>query len=174
MKQIKPAPIQKTLVVINNFVVNTAEFFNAFSETVEKKISAVSSKITELEILLSVFEAKLNSVPGLEFSSDDLPQTEAPPAAKEEYHAPQAPHHAPEPSLPAAAVATSETVAEAAAPAAEAATDSSQVKASDHPDYAQYFRLLKVGVPVFVVQAKVSAAGLDPSIIETPDAMMSV
>ena len=30
---------------------------------------------------------------------------------------------------------------------------------SEHPDYAQFFRLLKVGVPLPVVQTKVTAAG---------------
>ncbi len=157
-------------MVINNFVVNTSEFFNAFSETVEKKISNVSNKVTELEILLSVLEAKLNSVPGLEFSADDLPQTH--PEPEPVAHAQTAP--APVAQAPAVSQETAPVASEAVPEAAAPVVDSSQVKASDHPDYAQFFRLLKVGVPVFVVQAKVSAAGLDPAVIENPDAMMSI
>lgn len=38
-------------------------FLNQFSESCENKISRVSTKVTELEILLSVLEAKLNSIP---------------------------------------------------------------------------------------------------------------
>ncbi len=159
-------------MVINNFVVNTAEFFNAFSETVEKKISNVSSKITELEILLSVLEAKLNSVPGLEFSVDDLPATQDTQSSTLEHK-----HEAPIPAnnIQSNVQNVSAVQEEVVKPqAAEAVpSDSSMVKASDHPDYAPFFRLLKVGVPVFVVQAKVSAAGLDPSFIETPDALIS-
>ncbi len=163
-------------MVINNFVVSTAEFFNAFSETVEKKISNVSNKITELEILLSVLEAKLNSVPGLEFSSDDLPQAESsnspeiPISSSEQQGYPEASSVPVPANIPVVPVAEDEVLQ----PAVDSAVDSSKVKASDHPDYAQFFRLLKVGVPVFVVQAKVSAAGLDPSVIETPDALMDV
>ena len=64
--QIKQIPLQKTLVLINNFVSNTVGFLNTFSETVEKKISNISNRITELEILISFMEAKLHSIPGLE------------------------------------------------------------------------------------------------------------
>lgn len=74
--RIKPVTLQKTLLLINNFVVNTSIFLNSFSESCEKKISAVSSKVTELEILLAVLEAKLNSIPGLEFTANDLPSTD--------------------------------------------------------------------------------------------------
>ena len=54
-------------------MVNTASFFNTFAETVEKKITVTSNKITELEILLAVLEEKLNSVPGLEVDSTPPP-----------------------------------------------------------------------------------------------------
>ena len=46
------------------------------------------------------------------------------------------------------------------------------VKASEHPDYIQFFKLLKLGVPISVVQAKVVAANLDPSIIDQPDLVL--
>jgi hypothetical protein len=38
---------------------------------------------------------------------------------------------------------------------------------ADDPDYSPFCKLLKVGVPLFVVQAKAAAAGLDPSRFET-------
>ena len=63
--------------------------------------------------------------------------------------------------------------APAAAPAPEG-PPAGMVKACDHPDYAPFFKLLKVGVPPFVVQAKVSGAGLNPDLIDTPDALISV
>jgi len=40
----------------------------------------------------------------------------------------------------------------------------------DHPAYAPFFKMLKVGVPLPVVSGKMSAAGLDPSLLDTPDA----
>ncbi len=146
-------------------MVTTSDFFNAFSETVEKKISAVSNKITELEILLSVLEAKLNSVPGLEFTTDDLPNTES-------FEKPTEPVVRPAAEVSSAPITAVVPDVVSEVVVMEPEVDSSTIKASDHPDYAAFFRLLKVGVPVFVVQAKVSAAGLDPSVIETPDAMI--
>lgn len=157
--QIKPVPIQKTIVLLNNFVANTTNFFNAFSETVEKKISSVSNKITELETLLAVLEAKLNSVPDLDsFTSDQLPVHTAEPTAPVPVHTNDVTH--------SEVVAVTEEVV--------VGSDPSKVPVCEHPDYVPFFRLLKVGVPPFVVQAKVTAAGLDGSMIDTPDRMISL
>lgn len=145
----------------------------------------MSTKVTELEILLSVLEAKLNSVPGLEFTADDLPETAPAPAAAPASApaaasapasqppppgAPSAPAAAP---APPAAGAPAPAEAPAAAAPEPAGIPAGMVKACEHPDYVQFFKLLKVGVPPFVVQAKVSAAGLNPALIDTPDELIS-
>jgi WASH complex subunit CCDC53 len=124
------------LVLINNFVSNTAGFLNTFSETVEKKISNISNRITELEILISFMEAKLHSIPGLEDRKEE--------------------------PLSSPTVGTQ----------SEPVKETLGVKASEHPDYIQFFKLLKLGVPISVVQAKVVAANLDPSIIDQPDLVL--
>ncbi len=155
-------PIQKTILLLNNFVANTTSFFNAFSETVEKKISSVSNKITELETLLAVLEAKLNSIPDLNGSAA-TEQVSGVTGVTEPVHTPPSTVHESRaeltiaaPSEPAVTTAVATTV------------DASKVPVSEHPDYLPFFRLLKVGVPPFVVQAKVTAAGLDASMIDTP------
>ena len=56
--KIRPLPTQTTLLLVNQFIVQTTSFLNSFSETIEKKISKVSSRVTELEILLAVFEVR--------------------------------------------------------------------------------------------------------------------
>jgi hypothetical protein len=148
---------------LNNFVANTTSFFNAFSETVEKRISGVSNKITELETLLAVLEAKLNSVPDLDagpVSTASQPTQQA-----------DTPSAAPAPTSNVAIPdQTSAVTATAAAPAAT--MDANMCPVSEHPDYVPFFKLLKVGVPPFVVQAKVTAAGLDASMIDTPDKLV--
>lgn len=126
------------MVLINNFVSNTAGFLNTFSETVEKKISNISNRITELEILISFMEAKLHSIPGLEDRKEE-------------------PLSSPAVGITAQSEPVKETLG---------------VKASEHPDYIQFFKLLKLGVPISVVQAKVVAANLDPSIIDQPDLVL--
>ena len=127
------------MVLINNFVSNTAGFLNTFSETVEKKISNISNRITELEILISFMEAKLHSIPGLEDRKEEPL------------------------SSPAVGITTAQS---------EPVKETLGVKASEHPDYIQFFKLLKLGVPISVVQAKVVAANLDPSIIDQPDLVL--
>lgn len=157
-------PIQKTILLLNNFVANTTSFFNAFSETVEKKISSVSNKITELETLLAVLEAKLNSIPDLGSSAIDQPTgavgvPDAVPAPISGVNDPHVEHTA------AISVPVEPAVI---------TVDSSKVAVSEHPDYLPFFRLLKVGVPPFVVQAKVTAAGLDASMIDTPNRLVDL
>lgn len=177
--RIKPVRIQKSLLLLNNFVATTSVFLNSFSESCEKKISAISSKVTELEILLAVLEAKLNSIPGLEFNSSDLPSAAAaaPPVA-----APSSSQNNQPPSTSSsdAPAPTNAPPAPAApsAPAAESTTSTSivvagppegMVAAKDHPDYAGFFKMLRVGVPTPVVANKMSGAGLDASVLDTPE-----
>ena len=40
----------------------------------------------------------------------------------------------------------------------------------DHPDYAPFFKMLRMGVPMQAVQLKVSQAGLNGALMENPDA----
>ena len=60
----KALPMSTTLLLVNQFVLQTTGFLNTFASQVESKISDVSSRVTQLEILLSVLEAKIHSIPG--------------------------------------------------------------------------------------------------------------
>jgi len=154
-------------------------FLNSFSESCEKKISAVSSKVTELEILLAVLEAKLNSIPGLEFNSSDLP-TAAPTAASTPHErasdppdslSPPAPPAPPAPPVPptTSAAGASEDAALSTSVVVAGGPPDGMVAAKDHPDYAGFFKMLRVGVPTAVVANKMSGAGLDSSVLDTPE-----
>lgn len=107
---------------MNNFIVNTTKFLNTFSESCDIKLTNISSKINNLDTVLSVLEAKLNSVPGL--LTDDLP----PPASSSS--APSSSASAPTPD-------------QSSGPPVEEASSSDLVKASEHPDYAPFFKLSK-------------------------------
>ncbi|OQS02151.1 formin-homology 2 domain-containing protein, partial [Thraustotheca clavata] len=39
----------------------------------------------------------------------------------------------------------------------------------DHPKYAKYFKLMKMGMPAMQVELKMKAEGLDPTVLSTPD-----
>lgn len=47
-----------------------------------------------------------------------------------------------------------------------------KVKASEHPSYVKYFKLLKMGMPRPQLELKMSAESLDPKVLDTPDEMI--
>lgn len=46
------------------------------------------------------------------------------------------------------------------------------VPASQHPDYASFFKMLRVGVPAPLVRQKMGLMGLDPGILDTPGRLL--
>lgn len=159
--------MEQTLLLLNNFITNTTTFLNVFADSCERKISTVSAKINEIEITMAVLEAKLNSIPGLEFTSADLP----PAAAAVDMSPPAQPSSLPDFGEANAVPAAMPAVIETAASELEV-VDSGMIAAKDHPEYARFFKLLKLGVPAPVVMAKLEAEGLDPTMVDTPDALV--
>ncbi len=158
-------------MLINNFVLNTAVFLNSFAETVERKISSVSNKVTELEILLTVLEEKLNSVPGLEVegaapTSSSTGTTAAAPTASSSTVPSSTVPPPPAQVVAPAATAPPQGPPAAAMPPAEIPVESSKPSLADDPDYGPFVKMIKVGVPKFVVVAKATAAGLDGALLE--------
>lgn len=47
-----------------------------------------------------------------------------------------------------------------------------EVKVSEHPLYAKYFKLIKMGMPRPQMELKMAAEGLDAKLLDTPDAMI--
>uniref|UniRef100_A0AAQ4PMM3 WASH complex subunit 3 n=1 Tax=Gasterosteus aculeatus aculeatus TaxID=481459 RepID=A0AAQ4PMM3_GASAC len=63
-----------------------------------------------------------------------------------------------------------QTAAEAAAtPKAEASAENVRTVAKD-PRYARYLKMVHVGVPVMAIKNKMLLEGLDPNLLDTPDA----
>lgn len=46
------------------------------------------------------------------------------------------------------------------------------VKASEHPDFAKFFKLLSMGLPAEQVKMKMQQAGVDPAVLDDPDAVI--
>ena len=67
----EPVPLKKTSTLVNYFIINTAQFLNAFTQVAETKLHDVDEKLDEIEQVLSLYEAKLESVPEDYF--EDLP-----------------------------------------------------------------------------------------------------
>lgn len=160
----KPAPLRSTLTLLNNFILTSATFLNEFSDTVEKKISGITIKINQLEILLAVVEAKLNSIPDLGEGQSSAPK--APTSSSVPPPPPSGP--------PASSTANDEGEPEAASIAQETSTPEGKVQASAHPDYIPFLKMLKVGVPPPIVANKLSSLGLDPAAVDNPSMLIDL
>ncbi|KAM6961888.1 WASH complex subunit 3 [Tautogolabrus adspersus] len=166
-----PAIQQRRVVAyLNQFVVHTVRFLNRFSTVCEEKLSNISLRIQQIETTLCILEAKLSSIPGLEDVTIDGPsqqqqpvqsngptttiqsQTVVPPPAVL-----PPPETAPEPTI-------TETIEEE-----NAAAENLMTVAKD-PRYARYLKMVQVGVPVMAIRNKMVLEGLDPNLLDTPDA----
>ncbi|KAJ8602188.1 hypothetical protein CTAYLR_003524 [Chrysophaeum taylorii] len=84
-------PQVKSVLLVNNFIANTTAFLNVFAATCEEKLSGVSDRLSDVELTLSLLEAKLNSVPGVvaEQKAEVEPFPQAEEEEEEEEEAPQ-------------------------------------------------------------------------------------
>ena len=60
---ISTIPTSKLTVILNNFMVNTVNHLNKLSTNVDEQLSEFDKKMNDLEIMTSLFEAKLESLP---------------------------------------------------------------------------------------------------------------
>ena len=60
---ISTIPTSKLTVILNNFIVNTVNHLNKLSTNVDEQLSEFDKKMNDLEIMTSLFEAKLDSLP---------------------------------------------------------------------------------------------------------------
>ena len=58
-------PLQQTLVVVNQFIVETAKFLNKFASNAERKLDEVGTHIHKLEKKVRILESKLERIPQL-------------------------------------------------------------------------------------------------------------
>ncbi|XP_034382224.1 WASH complex subunit 3 [Cyclopterus lumpus] len=163
-----PAIQQRRVVAyLNQFVVHTVRFLNRFSTVCEEKLSNISLRIQQIETTLSILEAKLSSIPGLEdVKIDGVGQRQPAPA-----NGPSTAGHGHADGPPARTLPPPQPVAPepAATPKAEASADNVLTVAKD-PRYARYLKMVHVGVPVMAIKNKMVLEGLDPNLLDTPDA----
>ncbi|XP_062238650.1 WASH complex subunit 3 isoform X2 [Platichthys flesus] len=168
-----PAIQQRRIVAyLNQFVVHTVRFLNRFSTVCEEKLANISLRIQQIETTLSILEAKLSSIPGLEdvtiegVGQQPLPQptvqANGPTAASQsQVSAPLAETRPP--------LQTVQEAVPTQTPVPEAAAENVLTVAKD-PRYARYLKMVQVGVPVMAIRNKMVLEGLDSSLLDTPDA----
>ncbi|KAK3766867.1 hypothetical protein RRG08_052010 [Elysia crispata] len=164
-----------TIALINHFITHTSRFLNHFANVCEDKLEHLHGRCQQLEISLSILEAKLASIPGLESVTapqssattvtSDAGQTSAAAPTSDPTSAPPAPPGPPPP--PGGDPAAPTDNAPSDIPAEEAVA---QNPVSKDPRYMKYFKMLQYGVPPPVVKGKMGMDGLDPELLDTPDA----
>lgn len=163
-----PAIQQRRIVAyLNQFIVHTVRFLNRFSVVCEEKLANISLRIQQIETTLSILEAKLSSIPGL----DDVrvegvgqrPTTEA-----------NGPVTVPDPvQIPSSLqVVPPETPQNVPEPIQDSKGEVSEnvVTVAKDPRYARYLKMVQVGVPVMAIKNKMVLEGLNPNLLDTPDA----
>jgi WASH complex subunit CCDC53 len=161
---VEPIPYNKTVSIVNHFVINTTQFLNKFSYLCETKLATVARNLERLETTMSILEAKLASIPGLEGITaaqtplQSIPQNEA------------VANGAPQPS-PSPSTLGSVPPPSAPPPASGAAPSSApppvvMTKLKDHPEYATYFKMLRLGIPPPQIKMKMEASGHNPAILD--------
>jgi len=168
-KIIPPIPYKKTVTLINSFVINTTEFLNKFSYLCEQKLAKVTSDIERLEITMNILEAKLASIPGLENTVQLKSQEEIP-------SGPAVSAYDPIPSPPPSmsnGIHSEEEKEDSENEEFEPAPpppQSEKMKMKDDPRFKSYFNLVRLGAPIPQIKMQMQAQGLDPSILDNPEA----
>ncbi|XP_075795259.1 WASH complex subunit 3 isoform X2 [Pelodiscus sinensis] len=162
-----PAIQQKrTVAFLNQFVVHTVQFLNRFSTVCEEKLSALSLRIQQIETTLNILDAKLSSIPGLEdvkfevssANMNSVTNGPVPQATTDQHSVSVSPQ-------------SENSIHERGQQKTEVAAEHVMTVAKD-PRYARYLKMVQVGVPVMAIRNKMISEGLDPDLLETPDALV--
>jgi len=154
--------------LVNNFVINTTEFLNKFSYLCEQKLAKVTADIERLEITMNILEAKLASIPGLEGAVE----VKASSVVEEVPSGPAPTSYEPPQSNGIASEEEKEESENEIIPPAPVVS-SGGLKVKDDPRYKSYFNLLRLGAPLSQIKMQMKAHGLDPSILDDPEAEAS-
>lgn len=153
-----PAIQQKrTVAFLNQFVVHTVQFLNRFSTVCEEKLADLSLRIQQIETTLNILDAKLSSIPGLDdvtVEVSPLSVTSVTNGSHSETTSEQPQQNSTQDSGPQESEVSSESI----------------LTVAKDPRYARYLKMVQVGVPVMAIRNKMVSEGLDPDLLEKPDA----
>ncbi|XP_026963149.1 WASH complex subunit 3 isoform X1 [Sagmatias obliquidens] len=153
-----PAIQQKrTVAFLNQFVVHTVQFLNRFSTVCEEKLADLSLRIQQIETTLNILDAKLSSIPGLDdvtFEVSPVSVTRITNETHSETTSEQSQLNSLQDSGPQESEVTPENI----------------LTVAKDPRYARYLKMVQVGVPVMAIRNKMISEGLDPDLLERPDA----
>eukprot|EP00123_Amoebidium_parasiticum_P003072 comp143727_c0_seq1/m.49262 comp143727_c0_seq1/g.49262 ORF comp143727_c0_seq1/g.49262 comp143727_c0_seq1/m.49262 type:complete len:204 (-) comp143727_c0_seq1:300-911(-) len=165
-------PHQQLVNAVNAFTMHTVGFINRFASVCETKLADVSYRIQRLETYMQLLETKLDSIPGIAEVTATGPTQETNTQAQK-----QADQQVPLPPPISSVTATETTLSGGQIKGTEADEGSTQdlasastMTVSQDARFTKYFKMLRVGVPVQQIKMKMQSDGVDPDIIDMPDA----
>ncbi|KFW73450.1 WASH complex subunit CCDC53, partial [Pygoscelis adeliae] len=164
LMQVPAIQQKRTVAFLNQFVVHTVQFLNRFSTVCEEKLSALSLRIQQIETTLNILDAKLSSIPGLEdvkfeVSSANMNSLTNGPVAQ----------GTTDQQTAVSPQSGQNNMHEEGLQKTEVVTENVRTVAKD-PRYARYLKMVQVGVPVMAIRNKMISEGLNPDLLQTPDA----
>lgn len=161
---------RRTVAYLNQFIVHTVRFLNRFSTVCEEKLASISLRVQQIETTLCILEAKLSSIPGLEDVTIDQVNVQQNSQTNGLSVSQRETENAPEESMPHPENVQSQSEPPTIQGAEETTPDVNVITVSKDPRYARYLKMVQVGVPVMAIKNKMVLEGLDPNLLDTPDA----
>ncbi|KAK8726555.1 hypothetical protein OTU49_010307 [Cherax quadricarinatus] len=166
---------KRTLAFINHWTLHTVAFLNQFSAVCEERLLNLDTKLRRADHTLAILESKLSSVPGLEGVVAPTSDSSQVATNNTDSAVTEKPETISSPNIDAinathSATANTEVEPESTDEAHEVSSAPAATPVSQDPRYIQYFRMLKMGVPAPAIKMKMSNEGVDPCLLDDPNA----
>ncbi|XP_016874872.1 WASH complex subunit 3 isoform X3 [Homo sapiens] len=122
-----------------------------------KKLADLSLRIQQIETTLNILDAKLSSIPGLDDVTVEVSPLNVTSVTNGAH--PEATSEQPQQN----------STQDSGLQESEVSAENILTVAKD-PRYARYLKMVQVGVPVMAIRNKMISEGLDPDLLERPDA----
>ncbi|KAK5980479.1 hypothetical protein GCK32_015141 [Trichostrongylus colubriformis] len=173
LSEVAPLNRRRVVAFVNCYLYKMIDFLNAFANRAERAILEAERQLRAADIKLQLLEAKLASIPDsaageselLEERSQQLaaPTSTSSAINEQKITTMQNQDVAPSP-------VTTEAVPSEVDSREISASGSNVLLVKDDPAFAKYFRMLKLGVVEPAVKLKMQSEGVDPSVLDNPNA----
>ncbi|XP_076296773.1 coiled-coil domain containing 53 isoform X1 [Lasioglossum baleicum] len=154
--KVPPINQKRTISFINHFIAHTVTFLNKFALSCEERLFEFENKLQRIEASLEILESWLSSVPSPEQNQEIAKApVEINDNAQEEKSTPT--------------IDEPDTTTEDE----PKTTETKEQPVNKDPRYEKYFKMVHVGVPKEAVKLKMEQEGLDSSILDHPQQIVS-
>ncbi|XP_018794334.1 PREDICTED: WASH complex subunit CCDC53 homolog [Bactrocera latifrons] len=166
--QMPPLHQKRVLAFINHFIINSCNFLNDFALKCESKFVDLERKMQKVEAALTIIEAKLASVPDV---TDPTSTPTASNTATEKVTIDAAEKTETKPS--GGETTTTDNASDVPESTEDATPEPAGVRAYEDVRFKKFFKMVQFGVPAGAVKIKMQAEGVEPSILDNPNLLLT-